>query len=166
VNLKNPRLAAFALLPLTIAVSSGAQKSAAHDSASMTLVKPETVGFSSERLENLHALIQGEIDRKELAGAVTILARHGKVVDYRTYGLKDMAADSPMTKDTIFRNYSMTEPVTGVAMMILYEQGRWLPMDPIAKYIPQFEHLKVFNGVDGDGSRSWPISPMCPPCAS
>ena len=132
-------------------MSSGAQKSAAHDSASMTLVKPETVGFSSERLENLHALIQGEIDRKELAGAVTILARHGKVVDYRTYGLKDMAAASPMTKDTIFRDYSMTKPVTGVAMMILYEQGKWLPMDPIARYIPQFEHLKVFNNVDGDG---------------
>ncbi|MGA8730672.1 MAG: serine hydrolase domain-containing protein [Terracidiphilus sp.] len=117
----------------------------------MTLVKPETVGFSSERLENLHTLIQGEIDRKELAGAVTILARHGKVVDYRTYGLKDMAAESPMTKDTIFRDYSMTKPVTGVAMMILYEQGKWLPMDPIARYIPQFEHLKVFNNVDGDG---------------
>ena len=74
----------------------------------MTLVKPETVGLSSERLQNLHALIQGEIDWKQLAGAVTILARHGKVVDYRTYGLKDMAAESPMTKDTIFRDYSMT----------------------------------------------------------
>jgi CubicO group peptidase (beta-lactamase class C family) len=117
----------------------------------MTLVKSETVGFSSERLENLHALIQGDIDRKELAGAVTILARHGKVVDYRTYGLKDMAAESPMTKDTIFRDYSMTKPVTGVAMMILYEQGKWLPMDPIARYIPQFEHLKVFSNVDEDG---------------
>jgi len=151
VNLKNLRWSAFSLLPLAIAMSSGAQKSAAHDSASMTLVKPETVGFSSERLENLHALIQGEIDRKELAGAVTILARHGKVVDYRTYGLKDMAAQSPMTKDTIFRDYSMTKPVIGVVMMILYEQGRWLPMDPIAKYIPEFEHLKVFNNVDGDG---------------
>ncbi len=151
MKLKNLRLGAFALLPLTFAVSSEAQKSTARDSVSMTLVKPETVGFSSERLENLHALIQGEIDRKELAGAVTILARHGKVVDYRTYGLKDMAAASPMTKDTIFRDYSMTKPVTGVAMMILYEQGKWLPMDPIARYIPQFEHLKVFSNVDGDG---------------
>jgi CubicO group peptidase (beta-lactamase class C family) len=151
VNLNNLRLGAFALLPLTIALSSGAQKSTAHDSAPMTVVKPESVGFSSERLENLHALIQGEIDRKELAGAFTILARHGKVVDYRTYGLKDPAAASPMTKDTIFRDYSMTKPVTGVAMMILYEQGKWLPMDPIAKYIPEFEHLKVFNNVDGDG---------------
>jgi CubicO group peptidase (beta-lactamase class C family) len=136
---------------LSIAVSAPAQKSATHDAISMTVVKPETVGFSSERLENLHALIQGEIDRKELAGAVTILARHGKVADYRTYGVKDVATGAAMTKDTIFRDYSMTKPVTGVAMMILYEQGKWLPMDPVARYIPEFAHLKVFSGVDGDG---------------
>ena len=117
----------------------------------MTVVKPETVGFSSERLENLHALIQGEIDEKRLAGAVTILARHGKVVEYRTYGQKDIASDAPITKDTIFRDYSMTKPVTGVAMMILYEQGKWLPSDPISKYIPEFAHLKVQKGVDADG---------------
>jgi CubicO group peptidase (beta-lactamase class C family) len=117
----------------------------------MTPVKPESVGFSSERLEGLHALIQGEIDQKELAGAVTILARHGKIVEYRVYGEKDMAAGTAMTKDTIFRDYSMTKPVTGAAMMILYEQGKWLPQDPIAKYIPEFAHLKVFNGVDATG---------------
>ena len=151
VNFKQLRLGAFAVLPLAIAGSSVAQKSSTHDAVSMTVVKPESVGFSSERLENLHALIQGEIDRKELAGAVTILARHGKVVEYRTYGVKDLATRSPMTKDTIFRDYSMTKPVTGVAMMILYEQGKWLPMDPMAKYIPEFAHLKVFTGVDSEG---------------
>ena len=80
-----------------------------------------------------------------------MLARHGKVVDYRTYGVRDLATGAPMTKDTIFRDYSMTKPVTGVAMMILYEQGKWLPSDPISKYIPEFAHLKVFNGVDADG---------------
>ena len=117
----------------------------------MTPVKPESVGFSSARLERLHALIQGEIDQKQLAGAVTILARHGKIVEYRVYGEKDVAAGTAMTKDTIFRDYSMTKPVTGVAMMILYEQGKWLPMDPIAKYIPEFAHLKVFDGVDATG---------------
>jgi CubicO group peptidase (beta-lactamase class C family) len=111
----------------------------------LTPVKPETMGFSSERLERLHALIQQEIDHQELAGAVTLLARHGKIVDYRTYGLRDMAANAPMTKDVIFRAYSMTKPVTGVAMMILYEEGKWLPTDPISKYIPEFAHLKVFK---------------------
>jgi CubicO group peptidase (beta-lactamase class C family) len=117
----------------------------------MTPVKPESVGFSSERLERLHALIQGEIDQKQLAGAVTILARHGKIVEYRVYGERDVAAGTAMTRDTIFRDYSMTKPVTGVAMMILYEQGKWLPIDPVAKYIPEFAHLKVFNGADASG---------------
>jgi CubicO group peptidase (beta-lactamase class C family) len=117
----------------------------------MTPVKPESVGFSAERLERMHAAIQEEIDQKHLAGAVTILARHGKIVDYRTYGMRDMAAAAPMTKETIFRDYSMTKPVTGVAMMILYEEGKWLPSDPISKYIPEFAHLKVFNGFDANG---------------
>lgn len=117
----------------------------------MNVVKPETVGFSTERLERLHALIQDEVDHKQLAGAVTILARHGKVVDYRTYGARDTGTGAAMTKDTIFRDYSMTKPVTGVAMMILYEEGKWLPNDPISKYIPEFAQLKVFNGADGDG---------------
>lgn len=115
------------------------------------VLKPETVGFSSERLENLHALIQEEIDRKALAGAVTILARHGKVIEYRTYGQKDMAQNTPMSKDVIFRAYSMTKPVTAVAMMILYEQGKWLPSDPIARFLPEFANLKVFKGVDAEG---------------
>jgi CubicO group peptidase (beta-lactamase class C family) len=117
----------------------------------MTPVKPESVGFSSERLERLHALMQDTVDRKELAGAVTILARHGKIVDYRVYGDRDMASGAPMTKDTIFRDYSMSKPVTGVAMMILYEEGKWLPSDPISKYIPEFAHLKVFKGFDDTG---------------
>ena len=117
----------------------------------MTPVKPESVGFSSERLERLHDSIQNEIDQKKLAGAITLLARHGKIVDYRTYGMRDLATAAPMTTDTIFRDYSMTKPVTGVAMMILYEQGKWLPSDPISKYIPEFAHLKVFNGFDANG---------------
>lgn len=117
----------------------------------MTPVKPESVGFSSERLERLHAIIQQSVDSKELAGVVTILARHGKVVDYRTYGTRDLVSGVPMTEDTLFRNFSMTKPVTGVAMMILYEQGKWLPTDPIAKYIPEFADLKVFTGVDASG---------------
>lgn len=117
----------------------------------MTPVKPELVGFSSERLKRLHAFMQQTVDEKHLAGIVTILARHGKVVDYRAYGVRDFATGTPMTKDTIFRDYSMTKPVTGVAMMILYEQGKWLPSDPISKYIPEFANLKVYKGVDANG---------------
>ncbi len=124
---------ALAHLVVLFAVLSSAAQTAVHPPSTLPVAKPESVGFSSERLENLHALIQGEIDQKQLAGAITLLARHGKVVDYRTYGMRDLATSTPMTKDTIFRDYSMTKPVTGVAMMILYEEGKWLPNDPIAK---------------------------------
>jgi CubicO group peptidase (beta-lactamase class C family) len=117
----------------------------------LTVTRPEAVGFSSERIERLHTLMQHSVDQKQIAGAVTILARHGKVIDYRAYGQRDMASGSPMTKDVIFRDISMTKPVTGVAMMILYEQGKWFPSDPIAKHIPEFAHLKVFKGLDSDG---------------
>ncbi len=121
----------------------GAERAATID---MNVVKPETEGFSSERLENFHALMQGTVDRKELPGAVTILARHGKVIDYRVYGFKDLESGAKLEKDSIFRDFSMTKPVTAVAMMILYEQGKWLPMDPISKYIPEFEAPESFQG--------------------
>jgi len=124
---------------------------AARHTIDITVVKPESVGFSSQRLEWLHSLMQQAVDQKQIAGIVTILARHGKIVDYRTYGVPDLASAAPIRKDAIFRDFSMTKPVTGVAMMILYEQGKWLPSDPISKYIPEFAHLKVFQGVDAEG---------------
>ena len=141
---------ALAIITIAAAFSSEAQ-TASRQKVDAVPVKPEAVGFSSARLDHLHALIQQEVDQKQLAGAVTILARHGKVVDYRTYGQRDIAAGAAMTKDVIFRDYSMTKPVTGVGMMILYEEGKWLPTDPIAKYVPEFAHLKVFKGVDPEG---------------
>jgi CubicO group peptidase (beta-lactamase class C family) len=112
---------------------------------------PESLGFSSERLDRLHAAMQREVDQKEVAGIVTLLARHGRVVEERAYGKKDIASGAPMTPDTIFRIFSMTKPVTGVAMMILYEEGKWRPSDPVSKFIPEFAHLKVFKGLDQSG---------------
>ncbi len=139
-----------------------AQQPHAQPSLDMTLIKPESVGFSSQRLERLHTFMQQAVDNHQVAGAVTILARHGKVVDYRTYGMRNIETKTPMTKDTIFRDYSMTKPVTGVAMMILYEQGKWLPSDPISKYIPEFAHLKVYAGTGADGKMIL-VDPVHPP---
>ncbi len=141
----------FAIIALlAIAFPCAAQPAPRH-TLDMTVVKPETVGFSAERLERLHERMKKVIDDKELSGMVTILARHGKVVDYWNYGQRDVASGAPMSKDSIFRDFSMTKPVTGVAMMILYEQGKWLPSDPISKYIPEFAHLKVYSGTGADG---------------
>ncbi|HLY60993.1 MAG TPA: serine hydrolase domain-containing protein [Terriglobia bacterium] len=143
---------AVSLLAINTAPAFG-QKPADKDPRTFDLAlrKPEAVGFSSARLERLRALMQEVVDKKQISGAVTILARHGKVVDYRAYGQRDLASGAPMTVDAIFRDFSMTKPVTGVAMMLLYERGKWLPSDPISKYIPEFAHLTVFKGVDSDG---------------
>src|SRR5262249_33891429 len=69
----------------------------------------------------------------------------------KAYGLQDVASNTPMQMDTIVRIYSMTKPITGVAMMMLYEEGKWQPSDPISRYIPEFKDLKVFAGVGADG---------------
>jgi CubicO group peptidase (beta-lactamase class C family) len=116
---------------------------------------PEAVGFSSERLAKLDAAMKSLVDDKQLSGAVTVLARHGKIVDEKTYGYADLASQKPMRKDTIVRIYSMTKPITGLAMMMLYEEGKWKPSDPISRYIPEFGDLKVFSGADKDGKPTF-----------
>jgi CubicO group peptidase (beta-lactamase class C family) len=113
--------------------------------------KPETVGFSSERLKRLDAGMKAIVDNKQLAGVATLVTRHGQIVQQMTYGQADLASNAPLQKDTIVRIYSMTKPITGVAMMILYEEGKWKPSDPISRYIPEFKDLKVFKSLDADG---------------
>jgi CubicO group peptidase (beta-lactamase class C family) len=115
-------------------------------------VKPEAVGISSERLRRIDAVMQKEVNDQTFAGIVTMAARHGKVFQSKAYGQRDLGSGAPMEKDTIFRIFSMSKPVTGVAMMILYEEGKWSPQDPISKYIPEFAHLKVFKGLDAAGN--------------
>ncbi len=149
VLLRKAFIAALAFCALLLSTCVHAQQRVAQ--VNMVPVSPESVGFSSARLKNLHAIMQAAVDKKQIAGIVTILSRHGKIVDYRTYGVSDLASGTPMRKDEIFRDYSMTKPITGVAMMILYEEGKWQPSDPISKYIPEFAHLKVYKGVDAAG---------------
>ena len=123
---------------------------------------PESVGISSERLSRLDAWIRRMVDEKQFAGVVAIAARHGKIFFSHTYGSTDTLTRVPMTSDEIFHIYSMTKPVTGVAMMILYEDGKWNPQEPISKYIPEFANLKVFKGVDASG-RLLLVKPDHPP---
>jgi len=154
--MKNTRFSRLApLLLAALLLVAGELHTQAQQASKQTAIpagnKPEALGFSSERLERLHAAMQREVDQKELAGIVTLLARHGKVVEEKAYGKKDIASGAPMTKDAIFRIFSMTKPVTGVAMMMLYEEGKWRPSDLVSQYIPEFAHLKVFKGVDESG---------------
>ncbi len=89
-----------------------------------------------------------------VAGMSTLLARHGQVVSEKMYGVKSLATGAPMTRDTIFRLYSMSKPITGVAMMMLFEDGRWQLDDPITRFVPEFKALKVMSGADENGRRS------------
>ena len=107
--------------------------------------KPESVGMSSERLARLGDGMQSLVQQGRLAGVVTMVARHGKVVEFEAAGKRDIAAGLPMQKDSIFRIYSMSKPITGVAMMMLFEEGKWQLNDPVAKYIPEFAGLKVYS---------------------
>jgi CubicO group peptidase (beta-lactamase class C family) len=124
--------------------------------------KPESAGFSSESLKELDSAMQGIVDAKHLAGIVTLVARHGKVVQHKAYGVQDIASQAPMQLDSIVRIYSMTKPIAGAAMMMLYEEGKWLPTDPIAKHIPEFANLKVFTGMDANGQPML-VAPSHPP---
>lgn len=133
---------------LTIRAQTNQQRSGAR---TLSPVAPEEVGFSSQRLERLDSAVQGVIDRKQLSGAVIAMARHGKLVEFKSFGKKNMVSGAPMTNNTLFRIFSMSKPITSAAMMILYEEGKWNPEDPIAKYIPEFAHLKVFAGYDRSG---------------
>lgn len=106
--------------------------------------RPEEVGMSSKRLENVSRLVHGYVDDGKIPGAITLIARGGQVVFYETVGRMDVEDDKAMTDDTIFRIYSMTKPIASVALMTLYEEGRFQLDDPASKYIPEFEGLEVF----------------------
>ena len=107
------------------------------------VVSPESVGFSTDGLKTLQRTMRALVDDTKLAGITTLVARHGKVVYLDAYGVQDLATRKPVTKDTIFRLASMTKPIVGVAMMMLWEQGKWTLDDPVAKHIPEFAGLKV-----------------------
>jgi CubicO group peptidase (beta-lactamase class C family) len=105
--------------------------------------KPEEVGLSSERLARLTEVIKAEIGKGRYPGAVALVARRGKVAYFESFGQRDPQAGTPLTKDAIFRLYSMTKPFTSVAAMMLVEEGRIMLNDLVSKYIPKFKGLNV-----------------------
>jgi CubicO group peptidase (beta-lactamase class C family) len=118
----------------------------------LALGKPESVGMSTERLSRLDAAMKRLVDEKQVASLVTLVERHGKIVHFNAVGQLDVRKTDPVQKDSIFRIYSMSKPVTGVAMMMLYEEGKWQLNDPVLRYIPEFARLKVYTGKNDDGT--------------
>jgi CubicO group peptidase (beta-lactamase class C family) len=113
---------------------------------------PESVGVSSERLKRLEDGMHRFVTQHRLAGVTTLLARRGKIVHTATSGKKDVRTPDPMQRDSIFRIYSMTKPVTATAMMMLFEEGKWQLDDPVSRYIPEFAKLQVYVGDNPDGT--------------
>lgn len=110
--------------------------------------KPEAVGMSSERLARINPVLQKYVDDGELVGAVSMVAREGKVVHFEKFGQLNKTTGEEVQLDSIFRIYSMSKPITTVAAMILYEEGHFQLSDPVAKYLPEFKDVKVL-GEDG-----------------
>ena len=122
----------------------------------VVVVEPESVGMSSTRLTRIDAFIQDYIDTDQIAGAVTLVARKGKVVHFEAQGWKDKENNAPMTRDTIFEMYSMTKPIVSAALMMLFEEGRFLLDDPIAKWLPEYADHSVRLVDDGVRARNTP----------
>ena len=111
----------------------------------MDVVPPEDMGFSSERLERLNKGMQRYIDDGLFAGIVALVARKGQVVHLEGYGYQDLASKKVIELDTIFRIYSMTKPITAVALLMLFERGLFQMGDPVSKFIPAFKDTKVLS---------------------
>jgi CubicO group peptidase (beta-lactamase class C family) len=105
--------------------------------------RAEDVGLSSERLQRIDQLIQRYIDASEISGAVTVVARRGRIVRFEAQGLMEVESKTPMRKDAIFRMASMSKPVTGVAIMMLVEEGKVRLTDPVSRFIPEFRDTKA-----------------------
>lgn len=132
-RLARPSLA-FVVAAVLAAVGAAAQAPA---------TAPEDVGLSAKRLQRIGALIERAIDADRISGAVTVVARRGRVAHFEAHGLMDVEANAPMRKDTIFAIASMTKPVTGVAVLMLVEEGKVRLSDPVSRFIPEFRDTKV-----------------------
>ncbi len=114
-------------------------------------IKPERAGISQERLDRITDHMNQAVKDGTMVGGLGMIARNGKVVYTETYGLADREENQPMTEDAIFRIYSMSKPITGVALMILYEEGKFFLNDPVARYIPELANLEVaISTADGN----------------
>jgi CubicO group peptidase (beta-lactamase class C family) len=110
------------------------------------VTKPEEVGLSSERLTRVNAWAQRWVDQRKLPGLITMVARHGKLAHFNICGMADIARETRLAPDTIFRFYSMTKPLTSTAIMMLYEEGRFQLDDPITRFLPCFKDMRVYAG--------------------
>ncbi len=128
------------LCSLILAISSAVR------AGELPQASPESQGVSPTKLAAAEKAVKDLVDKKEYAGAVTLVARNGKIVEWQAVGMRDLATNKPMQKDTIVRIYSMTKPITTVAAMMLVEEGKIRLDDPVSKFIPELRELRVYVG--------------------
>ncbi len=121
-------------------------------------VAPEDVGLSPKRLARIDVIMREHVDQKKIAGAVTLVARRGKIAHFGVYGHANVEENQPMKEDTIFRIASMTKPITSTAVMMLYEEGKFLLSDPVSKYIPEFQNQMVLPGPEASNNYRVPAN--------
>lgn len=124
----------------------------------LSAASPEEVGLSSERLARIGQALTRQIEARSFPGAVTLVARKGRIAYFETFGQLDPQSGAPMPKDAIFRLYSMTKPFTSVAAMLLVEDGRLRLMDPVGVYLPQLAKLEVaMPSTDASGKPTYTL---------
>jgi CubicO group peptidase (beta-lactamase class C family) len=121
-----------------------------HVEADISKTSSDRAGFSAQRLARIAPVMQQYIDSGKLAGTLTLVAQDGEIVHYEAQGMQDKEAGIPLSKETIFRIYSMSKPITAVAAMTLWEQGKFHMQDPISMYLPELKDLKVYVSGSGD----------------
>ena len=121
--------------------------------------KPEDAGLSSERLKRVGELVQRHIAAGSFSGAVTLVARNGRIVHHEALGVMDLDTKKPMPKDGIFRIMSMTKPVIGVATLMMVEEGKIRLTDPVSKFIPEWKDMSVAVALPGAGGRAGGAAP-------
>ena len=126
--------------------------------ADLPFAKAETVGMSSKRLERINAFIKDYIDTNQIAGAVTLVARKGKIVHFEAQGWRDKEDNQPMEKDAIFSLASMTKPIVSTALMMLWEDGKFMLDDPIAKWLPSYANKQVLDPLTGRRVPARPVT--------
>src|SRR5688572_100044 len=136
------------LLPLSIALP-----------AATPTAKPEEVGLSAERLKRITELVQRHLDARSFSGAVTLVARNGRIGHFEAHGVMDIESKKPMQKDAMFRIMSMTKPVVGVSILMLIEEGKVRLTDPVSKWIPELKDMQVAVPQPALAGRGGPPAP-------
>jgi CubicO group peptidase (beta-lactamase class C family) len=119
--------------------------------------RPEELGFSAERLDSMDKFYADKVDKGAMAGIVILIARHGKIAHFSAVGYSNIETKQKLETNSIFRLFSMTKPITSVALMTLYEEGDFQLNDPVSKYLPEFTNLRVVRNPNGPVNDTEPL---------